>query len=59
MACCQTEKRAIAQGRFLCFEWKEPKQFKHFVNDVSPLTNVVVLFIPTSEETEVHLLHIG
>lgn len=50
---------AIAEGRFLCFEWKGPKQFKHFMNDVRPLTNVVVFFTPTPEGTEVHLLHTG
>lgn len=50
---------AVAEGRFLCFEWKGPRQFKHSMNDVKPLTNVVVMFIPTSEGTEVHLLHTG
>lgn len=50
---------AIAEDRFLCFEWKGPKQFKHLMNDVRPLTNVVAFFIPTTEGTEVHLLHTG
>lgn len=50
---------AITPSRLLCFEWKGPKQFKHFMNDVSPLTNVVIFFIPHPEGTEVHLLHTG
>lgn len=50
---------AIALNRFLCFEWKGPRQFKHFMNDVRPLTNVIVFFVPTPEGTEIHLLHTG
>lgn len=50
---------AIQPGKFLSFEWKGPKQFKHFMNDVRPLTNVAVSFIPTEEGTEVYLLHTG
>lgn len=50
---------ALAEGRFLCFEWKGPKRFKRFMNDVRPLTNVMVFYVPTPEGTEVHLLHTG
>lgn len=50
---------AISSDRFLSFEWKGPKQFKHFMNNVRPLTNVTVLFIPFQDSTEVHLLHTG
>ena len=50
---------AIAPSKLLCFEWKGPKQFKHFMSEVRPLTNVVVFFIPLLECTEVHLLHTG
>jgi uncharacterized protein YndB with AHSA1/START domain len=50
---------AIQPNRFLSFEWKGPKQFKHFMNEVRPLTNVVAFFIPTNEGTEVHILHSG
>jgi uncharacterized protein YndB with AHSA1/START domain len=50
---------AIAPNRFLCFEWKGPKQFRHLMNKVRPLTNVVVFFIPNQEGTDVHLLHTG
>ena len=56
---------AIEPGKFLSFEWRGPKQYKHFMNDADPLTHVVVFFIPCSEEnsptlyTEVHLIHSG
>ena len=50
---------AIQPNKFLSFEWKGAKQFKHFMNNVRPLTNVNVFFIPSGEETEVHLLHTG
>jgi uncharacterized protein YndB with AHSA1/START domain len=43
----------------LSFEWKGPKQFKHFMNNVRPLTNVAVSIIPKDEESVVHLLHTG
>ena len=50
---------ALHPSRFLSFEWRGPKQFKDFMNDVRPLTNVVIAFIPHAEGTEVHLLHNG
>ncbi|UCD92818.1 MAG: SRPBCC domain-containing protein [Methanobacteriota archaeon] len=50
---------AVQPGKLLSFEWKGPKQFKHFMNNARPLTNVVVSFIHTEEGTEVHLLHTG
>ena len=50
---------AVHPNKFLSFEWKGPKQFKHFMNEVRPLTNVVVFFIPCQEHTEVHILHTG
>lgn len=50
---------AIAADKFLCFEWKGPKQFKHFMNDTRPLTNVSVFLIPTSDGSEAHLVHTG
>jgi len=50
---------ALHPSKFLSFEWKGPKQFKHFMNEVRPLTNVVILLIPCQECTEVHLLHTG
>lgn len=50
---------ALHPNKFLSFEWKGPKQFKHFMNEVRPLTNVAIAFIPQAEGTEVHLLHNG
>ncbi|MFX1362510.1 MAG: SRPBCC domain-containing protein [Promethearchaeota archaeon] len=50
---------AIEPSRFLSFEWKGPKQFKHFMNNVRPLTNVVVSFIPDQDSTTVYVLHVG
>lgn len=50
---------AICPDKFLTFEWKGAKQFKHFMNNVRPLTSVTVLFIPFQDSTEVHLLHTG
>jgi len=50
---------ALQPNKFLSFEWKGPKQFRHFMNEARPLTNVVVFFIPHPEGAEVHLLHTG
>lgn len=50
---------AMQPNLFLSFEWKGPKQFKHFMNEVRPLTNVVVFFIHSNKGTEVHVLHTG
>ena len=56
---------AIGPNTFLAFEWKGPKQYKHFMNEADPLTHVVVFFIPCNPEnpsthsTEVHLIHSG
>jgi uncharacterized protein YndB with AHSA1/START domain len=50
---------AIEPGKFLAFEWKGPKQHKHFMNTAKPLTHVIVFFIPISKGVEVHLLHTG
>jgi len=50
---------AFHPNKFLAFEWKGPKQFKHFMNKVRPLTNVIVFFTPCQECTEIHLLHTG
>jgi len=50
---------AFHPDKLICFEWKGPRQFSHFMNEVRPLTNVIVSFTPTTEGTEVQLLHIG
>ena len=55
---------ALQNNKFLAFEWKGPKQFKHFMNEADPLTHVVVFFVQCDESivkpcTEVHLIHSG
>ena len=50
---------AVEPDRLLSFEWRSPKQYKHFANDADPLTHVVVCFIPDGEGTRVHLIHSG
>lgn len=50
---------AVEQDRFISFEWRSPKQFKHFANDADPLTHVVVFFTPEEDSTRVTLIHSG
>jgi uncharacterized protein YndB with AHSA1/START domain len=50
---------ALGPGHLLAFEWRSPKQFKHFANSSDPLTHVVVAFMPTATGTTVHLVHSG
>ena len=56
---------AFQHDKFLNFEWKGPKQYKHFMNTARPLTHVVVYFLPMASDTpnssftEVHLIHTG
>lgn len=50
---------AIQADHFLSFEWRSPKQYKHFANNADPLTHVVVFFIPQNTATYVHLIHSG
>jgi len=54
---------ALRPSKFLTFEWKGPKQFKRFMNNADPLTQVVVFFVPCDREseqcTEIHLIHFG
>ena len=50
---------ALHPNKFLAFEWKGSKKFKHFMNKVKPLTNMAVFFIPCIEDTEIHLFHTG
>ena len=50
---------AIENDKFISFEWRSPKQYKHFANNADPLTHVVVFFIPCGENTEVHMIHSG
>lgn len=50
---------AVDAPRIINFEWKGPKQYKHFMNDVQPLTNVTVMFTSLKEGTKVTLVHTG
>jgi len=50
---------AVEPDQLLAFEWRSPKQFKHFANQVDPLTHVVVCFTPSRGGTNVHLVHSG
>jgi len=43
----------------LNFEWKGPKIYKHFMNNVRPLTNVTVLFNSKNDNTKVTIIHTG
>ena len=55
----------IQKHKLIAFEWKGPKQFKHFMNTAVPLTLVVVFFLPCDGSsaaepcTEIHLIHSG
>jgi uncharacterized protein YndB with AHSA1/START domain len=50
---------AIAPDKLISFEWRSPRQFKHFANAADPLTHVVVCFIPNPEGTHVEVIHSG
>ena len=53
---------AIEPDKLLCFEWKGPEQFAHFMNAANPLTHVCVFFSPIGDggnATEIHLIHTG
>lgn len=50
---------AIEPNQLITFEWRSPKQFKHFANTADPLTHVVVSFYPDGEWTRLHLVHSG
>ncbi len=50
---------AIQPNKFISFEWRSPKQFKHFANNADPLTHVTIFFIKVGDSTEIHLIHSG
>lgn len=50
---------ALETDQLIAFEWRSPKQYKHFANNADPLTHVVVSFYPEGEWTTVHLVHSG
>lgn len=53
----------IEPGKLIAFEWKGPKQYKHFMNNADPLTHVTAVFIPCADikgpQTEIHVVHTG
>jgi len=51
--------QSIDQPNHLSFDWKGPIQFESFMNEVDPLTQVVVVFSESEEGTKVTLLHSG
>jgi uncharacterized protein YndB with AHSA1/START domain len=50
---------ALEPGQLIAFEWRSPKQFKHFANNADPLTHVVVTFLAHAGQARVHLVHSG
>jgi uncharacterized protein YndB with AHSA1/START domain len=50
---------AVQRPHFIHFEWKGPKQYKHFMNVSRPLTHVTVIFTPMDTRTRVTLIHSG
>lgn len=50
---------AIERDKFISFEWRSSKQFKHFANNADPLTHAVVFFVPVGADAEVYLIHSG
>jgi uncharacterized protein YndB with AHSA1/START domain len=50
---------AIEKPYLINFEWRGPIQFKNFMNNVRPLTNVTVVFFPRDEQTQIRLIHSG
>jgi uncharacterized protein YndB with AHSA1/START domain len=50
---------AYAPGMLLAFDWKGPQKFAALMNDADPLTHVVIAFFPSTQGTELYLLHSG
>jgi len=50
---------ALTPNQLLAFDWKSPKQFKHFANFADPLTHVVISFVSTGTGTDVNVVHSG
>ena len=50
---------AVVPDQLIAFEWRSPRQYKHFANNADPLTHVVVSIIPNDKETVVHMVHSG
>jgi uncharacterized protein YndB with AHSA1/START domain len=49
----------VHPNSLIAFEWKGPKQFKHFMNDARPLTHVIVFICSSQRGSEVYLFHTG
>ncbi|MFX0074647.1 MAG: SRPBCC domain-containing protein [Candidatus Hermodarchaeota archaeon] len=53
---------SIEKDKFLSFEWKGPEMFQSFMNFCDPLTHVVVVFSPSSnnpKKSVLYLFHSG
>lgn len=50
---------AVAENELIAFEWRSPRQFKHFANSADPLTHCVITFHRSDDGTTVHLVHSG
>ena len=50
---------AVEPGKLLVFEWKGSRQFASLMNEVRPLTHVVVSFISEGDGTNIQLIHNG
>jgi len=53
---------SVERNKFLSFEWKGPEMFQSFMNFCDPLTHVVVVFSPSSndaQKTTLYLFHSG
>ena len=52
----------IETNKFISFNWKDPVQFRSFMNFANPLTHVIVFFSKIDKEpdkTTIHLFHTG
>jgi uncharacterized protein YndB with AHSA1/START domain len=53
---------SIEKNKFLSFEWKGPEMYQSFMNFCDPLTHVVIVFTPStndSNKTLLYLFHTG
>ena len=52
----------IEKDKFVSFDWKGPIEFQSFMNDVDPLTHIIVFFSHNDNDpskTIIHLFHTG
>jgi uncharacterized protein YndB with AHSA1/START domain len=50
---------ALVSGELVAFDWRGPSHLAAAMNDLDPLTHVVVSFTPVADGTHVHLVHAG